>query len=77
MDYAHFKNLAIQVLNNNFTTAQMQQTITEYHNNSYTPILHLKLREELQLAGLEFDIVVLNQINNILVANGHQPIQNQ
>ena len=77
LDYTSFKNSAIQVLNNNFTSTQMQQTITKYQDKPYIPILHLKLREELQLAGLEFDIVVQNQINNILVANGHQPIQNQ
>ncbi|CAD0002252.1 hypothetical protein [Flavobacterium chungangense] len=77
LDYTSFKISAIQVLNNNFTSTQMQQTITKYQDKPYIPILTLKLREELQLAGLEFDIVVLNQINNILVANGHQPIQNQ
>ena len=77
LDYTSFKNSAIQVLNNNFTSTQMQQTITKYQDKPYIPILHLKLREELQLAGQEFDIVVLNQINTILVANGHHPIQNQ
>ena len=62
------------MLNNNFTSTQMQQTITEYQNKPYIPILHLKLREELQLAALEFDIVVLAQINTILVANGYQSL---
>ena len=74
IDYSHYKILAIQVLNNNFTNAQMQQTITECQNKPYIPILHLKLREELQLAALEFDIVVLAQINTILVANGYQSL---
>ena len=75
LDYTSFKNSAIQVLNNNFTSSQMQQTITEYQNQPYIPILHLKLRNELQLAGLEFDIVVLAQINTILATNGYQPIK--
>ena len=74
LDYTSFKNSAIQVLNNNFTSTQMQQTITECQNKPYIPILHLKLRNELQLAGLEFDIVVLAQKNTILVANGYQSI---
>ncbi|WP_310558278.1 hypothetical protein [Flavobacterium sp.] len=74
IDYTSFKNSAIQVLNNNFTSAQMQQTITDYQDKPYIPILHFKLREELQLAGLEFDIVLLAQINTILVANGYQSI---
>jgi len=74
IDYNPFKNLVINVLNNNFTVFQMQQTITEYNGKPYIPILHLKLRNELQLASQEFDIVLLNQINTILIANGYQSI---
>jgi hypothetical protein len=62
------------VLNNNFTSAQMQQTITEYQNKPYIPILHLKLRNELYLAGQKFNTVLLAQINTILIANGYQSI---
>ena len=74
LDYTSFKNSAIQVLNNNFTSTQMQQTITEHQNKPYIPILHLKLRNELQLASKEFDINLINQINAILSQNGFQPI---
>ncbi|WP_026714896.1 hypothetical protein [Flavobacterium daejeonense] len=74
LDYAGFKNLAIQVLNNNFTATQMQQTMTEYQYNPYIPILHLKLRNELQLALQEFNPILMNQINAVLVANGFQSI---
>ena len=74
INYTPFKNLAIQVLNNNFTTAQMQQTIIEYQNNSYIPILHLKLRNEFQLALQEFNPLLMSQINTILIANGYQSI---
>lgn len=77
IDYISFKILAIHVLNNNFTSTQMQQTITKYQDKPYIPILSLKLREELLFAAQEFNIEVLNQINTILVVNGHQPIQNQ
>lgn len=62
------------MLNNNFTTDQMQQTITEYQNNSYIPILNLKLRNELQLALQEFNPLLMNQINSVLIANGYQSI---
>ncbi|MDQ5929947.1 MAG: hypothetical protein QG594_1729 [Bacteroidota bacterium] len=52
----------------------MQQTITEYQNNSYIPILNLKLRNELQLALQEFNPLLMNQINSVLIANGYQSI---
>ncbi len=74
IDYTPFKTRAIQILNDNFTSIQMQQTITEYQNKPYIPILHLKLRNELQLASQEFDIVLLQQINTILIANGYQSL---
>jgi hypothetical protein len=74
IDYTSFKNSAIQVLNNNFTSTQMQQTITECQNKPYIPILHLKLRNELQLASKEFDVILINKINAILSQNGFQPI---
>lgn len=74
LDYTPFKNLVIQVLNNNFTDAQMQQTITEYNGKPYIPILNLNFRNELQLTLQQFDVVLLNQINVILIANGYQSL---
>ncbi|QLC64778.1 hypothetical protein LPB248_00325 [Flavobacterium sp. LPB0248] len=74
VDYTPFKNAAIQLLNNNFTTAQMQETINEYQAKPYIPIVSLKLRNELQLASQDFDTVLLNHINTVLIANGYQTL---
>lgn len=52
----------------------MQQKIKEYESKAYIPILHFKLREELQLSLLESNSDLLNQINNILVSNNYQAI---
>lgn len=74
VDYTPFKNAAIRLLNNNFTTVQMQETINEYQAKPYIPIVHLKLRNELQLASQDFDTVLLNQINTVLIANGYHAL---
>ncbi|CAI2768198.1 hypothetical protein [Flavobacterium collinsii] len=74
IDYSLFKNAVIQLLNNNFTTAQMQVTVNEYQAKPYIPIVHLKLRNELQLASQDFDAVLLNHINTVLIANGYQAL---
>ncbi|MET0944349.1 MAG: hypothetical protein ABWY22_02970 [Flavobacterium sp.] len=75
VDYSSFKNAAIQLLNNNFTTTQMQEKINEYEAKPYIPIVNLKLRNELQLASKDFDTtVLLNHINTVLIANGYQAL---
>jgi len=74
LDYTSFKNSVIEVLNNNFTIAEMEQIIAEYNGKPYVPILRLKVRNELHLALKEFNKVLLVQINDVLIANNYQSI---
>lgn len=52
----------------------MQETINEYQDKPYIPIVHLKLRNELQLALQDFDTVLLNHISTVLIANGYHAL---
>lgn len=53
---------------------QMQETINEYQDKPYIPIVHLKLRNELQLALQDFDTVLLNHISTVLITNGYHAL---
>jgi len=74
MDYSGFKSLAINVLNDYFTNSELQNLITDNEKNPYIPILHLGLRNELQLALENFSSNLTTQVNNLLTSNGYQSL---
>lgn len=74
LDYTYFKELIIGILNNNFSNVEMQQMISDYIDKDYIPILHMKFRNEIQLALQNSNDRITNQINSQLISAGYQPL---
>ena len=74
LDYTEFKDSVINVLSSNFTVAELQSMINDYQDSPYVPILHLKVRNEIQLSLQSFNSSIINQINTVLISNGYEKI---
>lgn len=70
IDYSFFKNGAIQILNNNLTSSQMQEILNDFANESSIPIPGTKIKKELYDLSKVFEPKIEQKIHDILSSNG-------
>jgi len=74
LKYEVFKASVVNILNENFSTSELEQMIVDYQDYQSIPIRSLKVRNEIFLAIKDFRGSILNQINNTLSLHGYQKI---
>ena len=71
IDYNVFKSKAIQILNNNLTSSQMQRIINESSNRPSIPIPTLKIKKEMYDLMPNFQKNIDSTINQVLKNKGY------
>lgn len=61
---------AIQILNNNLTSSQMQEILNDFANESSIPIPGTKIKKELSDLSKVFEPKIEQKIHDILSSNG-------
>ena len=77
ISYSSVKNKAIEAMNNNYSSSELQALINDYEDYIIIPITKLSFRNELMLIVDDFSKgSLINQIHQKLTSNGYDTIQN-